>query len=98
MVSRCQLAGGLDILRSWCCVSAKLPDMRGQKVGKGQRVKIKVNASAWPLKSLKLTAWPSSFVKWYSGIGSPSCNGSTSRTRRKLSGAAERARDAVNVH
>src|SRR2546426_11292659 len=84
IVSRCQLVGPFGSLRSFSCASAKLLDIRGQKLGKGQRVKMNVIARACPLNCLVLTACPSSFVNRYSGKGSPTCKGATSRTKRNV--------------
>src|SRR5437016_14009770 len=83
IVNKCQFVNE-RLAKSFCCTSEKLLDMRGQKFGSGQRVKIKVIAMAWPLNWLVLTAWPSSLVKWYSGSGSPASKGCTSRARRKV--------------
>src|SRR6266566_1835286 len=74
IVSKCQLVGPFGRLRSFSCASAKLLDIRGQKLGKGQRVKMNVIARACP----------SSLVKWYCGSGSPTCKGATSRTKRNV--------------
>src|ERR1043165_6483877 len=63
IVNKCQFAGPCGMALSFFWASAKLSDMRGQKVGNGQRVNMKVSANACPLKSLKLTACPSSLVK-----------------------------------
>src|SRR6266700_5927096 len=84
IVSKCQSAGPFGSLSSFSCASAKLLDIRGQKLGKGQRVKMNVIANACPLNCLVLTACPSSLVKWYSGKGSPTCKGATSRTNRNV--------------
>src|SRR6266566_3070670 len=84
IVSKCQLVGPFGRLRSFSCASAKLLDIRGQKLGKGQRVKMNVIARACPLNCLVLTACPSSLVKWYCGSGSPTCKGATSRTKRNV--------------
>src|SRR3954471_24657307 len=70
MEKKCQLGGTFVIEESVFLASAKFFDNLGQYCGIGQRVKMKVSASACPLKSARLICSPSSLVNVYEAEGS----------------------------
>src|SRR4051812_42294242 len=57
-----QFVGPPGVILSAFCTFTKCCDMRGQKVGNGQRVKMKVKPSACPLNWASEMGWPNWLV------------------------------------
>ena len=62
MESMNQLVGAFGMVFNERSAFWKNWNMRGQKVGNGQRVKMKVKASAWPLYCASEMGWPNWLV------------------------------------